>query len=211
MISLKVSLRMAIVAALGAVISQPALAQDPRPVSPQQAPGANPRRAELEQRLRQRTGEIVKRRLGLTDDQMAKIQATNKDFEKQRMDLMARERTTRQLLRAQIMMGDSANQSKVSQLLDQSIQIQRQRLDLLQNEQKELGKFLNPVQRAKYLGLQTEMRQRAQQMRNGQMQGARGMGPQGPMQGPMQGQMQRRMQGPMKRPMQQPVPPGPKN
>jgi hypothetical protein len=206
MISLKVSLRMAIVAALGAVISQPARAQDTRPAPPQQAPGANPRRAELEQRLRERTGEIVKRRLGLTDDQMAKLQATNKDFEKQRMDLMSRERTTRQLLRAQVMMGDSANQAKVSQLLDQSVQIQRQRLDLLQSEQRELGKFLNPVQRAKYLGLQTEMRQRAQQMRNGAMQ--RRMGPmQGP---PPGGQMRRSPMGPMKQPMQQPLPPGPK-
>lgn len=194
MINLKVSLRMAIVAALGAVSARPALAQDPRPASPQQVPGANPRRAELEQRLRQRTGEIVQRRLGLTQDQMTKLQAANKDFEKQRMDLMTRERTTRQLLRAQVMMGDSANQTKVNHLLDQSIQIQRQRLDLLQSEQRELGKFLTPVQRAKYLGLQTEMRQRAQQLRKGQMQGGRGLGP-------MDGQrpMQRRMPGPMKR------------
>jgi hypothetical protein len=104
------------------------------------------------------------------------------------------------------MMGDSANQAKVSQLLDQSVQIQRQRLDLLQSEQRELGKFLNPVQRAKYLGLQTEMRQRAQQMRNGAMQ--RRMGPmQGP---PPGGQMRRSPMGPMKQPMQQPLPPGPK-
>src|SRR3954468_7851759 len=121
MINLKVSLRMAIVAALGAVSAGPALAQDPRPMPPQQMPGANPRRAELEQRLRERTGEIVQRRLGLTQDQMTKLQATNKDFEKQRMDLMSRERTTRQLLRAQVMMGDSANSAKVNQLLDQSI------------------------------------------------------------------------------------------
>ena len=101
MISLKVSLRMAIVVALGAVAPRPALAQDPRPMLPQQMPGANPRRAELEQRLRERTGDIVKQRLGLTDEQMTKLQATNKDFEKQRMDLMTRERTTRRMLRGQ--------------------------------------------------------------------------------------------------------------
>ena len=201
MINLKVSLRMAIVAALGVAASRPALAQDPRPMPPQQTPGANPRRAELETRLRQRTGEIVQRRLGLTQDQMIKLQAANKDFEKQRMDLMMRERTTRQMLRAQLMMGDSANSSKVSQLLDQSIQIQRQRLDLLQSEQRELGKFLNPVQRARYLGLQTQMRQRAQQMQSGQMR--RRMG------GPGQGQMEPPMPGQMKRRMQQQMPPRP--
>lgn len=203
MMSSKVSLRMAIVAALGAVTAVPALAQDQRPMSQQQGPGANPRRAQLEQRLRERTGEIVKRRLGLTDDQMAKLQTSNKNFEKQRMDLMTSERTTRQMLRAQVMMGDSANQTKVNQLLDQTIQIQRQRLDLLQTEQKDLGRFLTPVQRAKYLGLQTEMRQRAQQLRGGQGQGRRMR--------PMDGQMQRPMQGPMKRQMEQPIPPQPKN
>ncbi len=195
MMNLKVSLRMAIIAALGAVTATPALAQDQRPMSPQQAPGASPRRAELEQRLRERTGEIVKRRLGLTDNQMAKLQESNKSFEKQRMDLMMRERTTRQMLRAQVMMGDSANQTKVNQLLDQSFQLQRQRLDLIQNQQKDLGRFLTPVQRAKFLGLQTEMRRRAQQLRGGQMQGRR--------MGPGQGQMQRQMEKPM--------PPLPKN
>ncbi|HUQ48743.1 MAG TPA: hypothetical protein VM053_10965 [Gemmatimonadaceae bacterium] len=199
MINLKVSLRMAIVAALGIATTQSALAQDPGTMTPRQAPGGNPRRAELENRLRQRTGEIVQRRLGLTEEQMTKLQAANKDFEKQRMDLMTRERTTRQMLRAQIMMGDSASQARVSQLLDQSIQIQRQRIDLIQSEQRELGKFLNPVQRAKYLGLQAEMRQRAQQMRGPQMQ--RRMG------GPGEGQMQPPMRGQMKRRMLQPMPP----
>ena len=81
------------------------------------------------------------------------------------MDLMLRERETRQSLRAEILAGDGANQAKVGQLLDQSIQLQRQRLDLLQSEQRELGKFLSPVQRAKYFGIQNELRKRAQDMR----------------------------------------------
>lgn len=206
MMNLKVSLRMAIIAAISAVTATPALAQDQHPMSPQQAPGTSPRRAELEQRLRERTGEIVKHRLGLSDDQMAKLQESNKSFEKQRMDLMTRERTTRQMLRGEIMMGDSANQTKVNQLLDQSFQLQRQRLDLIQNQQKDLGRFLTPVQRAKFLGLQTEMRQRAQQLRRGQMQGRR----MGPGQGQMQRQMPDQMQGPMKRQMEKPMPPLPK-
>ncbi|HMA20515.1 MAG TPA: hypothetical protein VKO87_06905, partial [Gemmatimonadaceae bacterium] len=36
---------------------------------------ANPRRAMLEERLRQRTADIVRRRLQLTDDQMKQLQA----------------------------------------------------------------------------------------------------------------------------------------
>ena len=191
------------VVALSVVSLAPAalVAQDPRPpMAAQQAlppDGApNPRRAQLEAQLRERTGQLVKRRLALSDDQMSKLQSTNRSFEKQRMDLMLRERETRQALRTEMVAGDGANQAKVGQLLDQSIQIQRQRLDLLQSEQRELGKFLTPVQRAKYFGIQNELRKRAQQMRAQQM----GQGPEAPGPAPMRrmGPMRRQLQGRIK-------------
>lgn len=148
-----------------------------RPLPPD---SSGPRRNMLEQRLRQRTAEVVRRRLQLTEDQMKQLQATNAAFEKQRADLMARERDTRHELRQQILAGDDANQNRVSQLLDQTMQLERQRIDLLQSEQRELAKFLKPVQRAKLFGLQGEMRRRAQEMRMREMQ-RRGMaGPGGP-------------------------------
>lgn len=126
-----------------------------------------PRRQMLEQRLRERTGEIVKRRLQLTDDQMAKLQSTNRQFEQQRTSLLMKERDARRELRQQLM-SNTADQNRVAALLDQTMQLERQRLDLTQNEQRELAKFLNPVQRAKLFGLQNEMRRRAQELRNGQ-------------------------------------------
>jgi hypothetical protein len=142
------------------------------PVFAQQAQprGQNERRAMLEQRLRERTGAIVKQRLALTDAQMSRLQATNKQFESQRTALVTRERDVRRQLRQQILAGDSANQNQVSQLLDQAMQLERQRLDLQQNEQRELAKFMTPVQRAKLFGLQNELRKRAQEMRNRQME-----------------------------------------
>ena len=168
--------RFAVVAALGTMTALPALAQDASAVAPaRQAQAPNARRLELEQQLRERTGEVVKRQLNLSDEQMTRLQATNRDFEQQRTSLMVRERETRQALRAQLLSGDSANQTRVGQLLDQSIQLQRQRLELLQNEQRELGKFLTPVQRAKYFGIQTEVRKRAQQLQSAQMQQRRRM------------------------------------
>jgi Spy/CpxP family protein refolding chaperone len=119
----------------------------------------------LEQRLRERTGEIVQRRLQLTDDQMKQLQATNKQFEARRTDLITREREIRRDLRMQ-MMSEKPDQDKVSQLLDQTMQLERQRLDLVQNEQRELAKFMTPVQRAKLFAIQTELRRRTQEMRN---------------------------------------------
>jgi periplasmic protein CpxP/Spy len=163
-------IRWIVVAAISALASVPAGVANAQTGTP---PGAvenapNARRLQLERQLRQRTGEVVRRRLALTDDQMSKLQATNRQFEQQRTDLLRRERETRKALRAQLMSGDTANQAKVSQLLDQQLQLQRQRLDLVQNEQRELGKFLTPVQRARYFGMQNEIRKRAQALRNGQ-------------------------------------------
>jgi Spy/CpxP family protein refolding chaperone len=146
---------------------------------PEPPPDANPRRERLEQQLRQRTGEIVQRRLQLTDAQMQKLQATNRQFEQQRGPLLMREREIRRQLRAEIMTGDKADQQKVAQLLDQTLQLERQRLDLVQNEQRELAKFLTPVQRAKLFGIQNEMRRRAQDLRGRRMPG-RNQSPRGP-------------------------------
>ncbi len=136
----------------------------------------NARRAQLEQRLRERTGEVVQRRLGLSADQMTRLQSVNRQFEQQRTQLLQRERETRQSLRAEMLVGDSANQAKVGQLLDQSLQLQRQRIELLQEEQRELSRFLTPVQRAGYLGLQNELRKRAQELRSGRAGGTGGPG-----------------------------------
>ena len=141
-------------------------------------PQGNPRREMLEQRLRERTGEMVRRRLELTDDQMKKLQATNRQFEQQRGALVMREREMRRELRGQMML-EKPDQNRISQLLDQTMQIERQRLDLLQNEQRELAKFLTPVQRAKMLAIQSELRRRAQDLRKMPPQRRNG-GPGGP-------------------------------
>lgn len=152
-------IRWLVVALSIVLVSQTAAAQRaPGPPGPQ-------RREMLERQLRERTGEMVKRRLELTDGEMTRLQSTNRQFEQQRMALFARERETRRALRQEMLAEDKANQSRVAELLDQTLAIERQRLDLLQSEQRELAKFLTPVQRAKLLGLQTELRRRAQDMR----------------------------------------------
>jgi periplasmic protein CpxP/Spy len=131
-----------------------------------QANQTPPARAELERRFRERTAQVVRRRLELNDDQMAKLEASNRQFDQQRVALVAEERQARQALRAELMAGNGANQQKVNGLLDQLLRLQRRRLDIVDNEQRELGKFLTPVQRAKYFGLQNEMRRRMQELRD---------------------------------------------
>src|SRR5215207_3276252 len=154
---------------VGAQTSPPTGAQQRQPGQQGQQGQQGARRQLLEQRLRERTGDLVRRRLQLTDGQMAKLQTTNRQFEQQRMSLIGKERDVRQELRRQLTSG-TADQNRVGVLLDQAMQLERQRLDVMQSEQRELAKFLTPVQRARLFGLQNELRRRAQELRNGQMQ-----------------------------------------
>ena len=143
-----------------------------------------PNRAMLEQRVQQRLGQMMKQQLGLNDAQMKKVQETNRKFEQKRRVLVDQERDIRMSLRDEMARPDSARQGQVGGLLDRMTKVQRQRLDILDEEQKELGTVLTPLQRAKYLGLEERVRQRMQQMRQQQMQrGGKAMG-RGRMMGP---------------------------
>jgi Spy/CpxP family protein refolding chaperone len=133
-----------------------------------------PARQELERRFRERSAEIVRRQLQLNDNQMSRLQGVNRQFETQRVALFAEERRARQALRAELT-STNPNQQKVATLLDQLMGVSRRRFDIQASEQRELAKFLTPVQRAKYFGLQNQLRQRVEevQKRGGQRGGRR--------------------------------------
>jgi len=138
----------------------------------QQQPG-------LERLFQERLAEVVRRRLNLNESQMRQLGQVNSRFERERMVLFRDERRARQALRAEVLAGDSANQSKVANLLDQLFRIQRQRLDLTEREQQELSAFMTPTQRAMYFGIQDDLRRRMEEVRQQRQQrraGARGLG-----------------------------------
>ncbi len=131
-----------------------------QPVTAQQG-----NRAALEQRFRERTAKLAQQRLGLTDAQLARLEQTNARFAPQLRQLAAQERDIRGQLRQEMMAGNSANQQHVSDLLDASIRLQKQRIAIVESEQKDLAAFLTPVQRARYIALQTQFRKRAEELR----------------------------------------------
>ena len=61
--------------------------------------------------------------------------------------------------------GQSPDQARISALLDQMLDAQRQRLDLVRQEQNDLARFMTPLQRAGYLALQDQLRRRIEEMR----------------------------------------------
>jgi len=142
-------------------------------------PGRPPeRRAQLERQFRERLATVVQQRLHLTDAQMKRLEQTNSHYEGQRRQLMQQEREARVAIRDEVLKDSAANQTRVAELIDRAIGVQRQRLDLVQQEQKELAQFMTPVQRAQYLDLQEKLRQRVEQLRRQQQQ-RRGGGPSG--------------------------------
>jgi Spy/CpxP family protein refolding chaperone len=126
---------------------------------------ASPERRQLERRLHQRVLGVVRDRLNLTQEQVDKLSATTDRYAEQRRALAQRERSLRFELRAQLRRGDSADQKRVAELLDQTMQAQQERLDLYRKEQVDLSAFLTPVQRAKYMGLQEQLRSRVDDLR----------------------------------------------
>lgn len=113
----------------------------------------------------QRLAVIVQKRLGLTDEQSAKLRATTGRFAQQRQQLMLREREARRTLRMQTALGDSADQRAIAQQLDALVSMQQRRVQLVADEQKELAAFLTPLQRAQFLALQERAFRAAQQQR----------------------------------------------
>lgn len=128
-------------------------------------------REALERRFHERVDAIVKQRLGLTDEQHLKLREVATRTEEARRALRRDEWQTRLALRRELMARDAADQAKVADLLDQIPRLERRKLDLLEAEQREMAKFLSPVQRARYFGLQDELRRGMQELQRRRMGG----------------------------------------
>jgi hypothetical protein len=153
-----------------------------------QAQGAGSgERAAAQQQIRQRFARLLRERVGLSEDQLRRLAPVSRSFEARRQTLFREERGVRHGLRRELS-GTSADQARVAAQIDQLLALQRRRLDLAAEEQRELATFMTPVQRARYLALQELMRRRTEEMRrrrggSGSPRAGRG-GRRGPLGGP---------------------------
>jgi hypothetical protein len=152
---MKPMLRLAVLALFVSVV--PARAQRVTTAAPGNRPA-------LEQQFKERAAKLTQQRLGLTDAQLEKLEQSNARFAPQHQQLAAQDRDIRQQLRQEMTAGDAANQKRVSDLLDATLRLQKQRIALVESEQKDLAGFLTPVQRARYIFLQAQFRKRAQEL-----------------------------------------------
>ena len=133
--------------------------------SPPSAPRLNEKqRALAERRLQDRINQVVRQRLALTDDQFSKLRDVASRIEEDRRSLRVDEATARFAMRQELLAGDRVNEARVSELLDRLPRLERRRLELMESEQRDLSKFLSASQRARYLGLQDELRRSIQEL-----------------------------------------------
>ena len=123
------------------------------------APGERER---LEGTLREALAGAVRTRLNLNDRQASRLMEVNRKFGDDRLRLSRGEVRIRRDLRLAIATGDSTRSPDTARLLDDLLDVQRQRLELHQKEQGELSEFLTPEQRARYIGMMEQLRRRIQ-------------------------------------------------
>lgn len=139
------------------------------------AQGRSPTDTGRANRMRQ-WQERIRTEMGLTDDQAAKLRATQERFGPQRREAMQRARAIHKGLRGQMQPGVAANSDSVRKLLDARSQVRATLAQIDQAEDRELAGYLTPVQRARI-----EMRREHMMMRRmhggygrGMMRGGRG-------------------------------------
>jgi len=101
----------------------------------------------------------------LSDDQMMRLRPVTQKYEQQRRQLQMEERDTRLSLRTSLQAGQSADANQVDQMLQRMVDIQKRRVAILEAEQRDLATIMTPIQRARYMALQEQIRRRLEQMR----------------------------------------------
>lgn len=122
-------------------------------------------RAALEGEVGQRMWMRMQNVLGLNDAQMAKVRDINQRFAQRNQLLFQQERDIRMSINDERIAADSTRQSQMADLLARMLKAQRQRIDLMEEEQKELATVLTPLQRANYMGIQEQMRRNIEMLR----------------------------------------------
>lgn len=199
---MKIGMRLGVVTALvlgcvaGAVAQNPPQApQQPQPPQGQQpmlrrmprAEMQNPDRAALMRaQIEERFGQRVQQELGLNDQQMERLRTAGRANEDRMRELNQREADQFRAVMDQLRPGVGANQDSLGRLLDGIAAVRVQRAQSEQQELRELGQFLNPVQRARLLMMRRQLMDRVNAIRHGGVPGGPGMGPgNAPGMGPM--------------------------
>jgi hypothetical protein len=141
---------------------QPALSQTP-PAGQRTPDSAT--RARLELEIRRRFARMARQRVGLSDAQITRLGPMTQRHELQRRQLQRDEREARTTLRDMMRNEQTADAAQVDRLLQRLVDVQKRRAQLIEAEQRDLATVMTPLQRAKFMALQEQIRRRLDEMR----------------------------------------------
>lgn len=127
--------------------------------------GGGVQAARLRQQIRQRWNAQVRRQLDLTDDQAAKLQATEDRFLTRRRVIALRQRAVMEALRDQLRPGAAANSDSVRKLMDAREENRAGIAQIERDEGKDMAAYLSPVQLARYQLMRQRLQERITEMR----------------------------------------------
>jgi hypothetical protein len=183
---MRVYVRLGVVGLLVAGLAVGAVAQvPPEPQAPRgalrlrmarQRPQNPDRAAAIRAQIEARWGQRIQTELELNDQQMDRLRTATRANEDRHRDFNRREADLMRGVVEQMRPGVAANQDSLGRMLDALAGVRVQRAQSDQQELRELGQFLNPVQRARLLLMRRQLMDRIELIRRGAVPGA-GMGP----------------------------------
>ena len=141
-----------------------ALAAPPPDLAAQEGPP--PRGATLRRELEQRFAAQMREQLQLSAEQETKVRGIMSGYAERRRTLESDERGMRQALNGQLRPGIAANPDSVTKLVDAISASRVNYAKLIQDEMRELGTVLDPVQRGQLFLMRDRVLQRVQEMRD---------------------------------------------
>ena len=138
------------------------------PLAAQRMPGGGrPQdRQDLEQRVRARFAENMRRRLGLTVDQAGALEAVVGGLQADRMALRRDEEALRRRMEV-ILTDEQSTEQEAAEVLQRMAELRLREARLFQDEQEQLLGILTPVQVVRFHAMREQLAARIQQLRGG--------------------------------------------
>jgi Spy/CpxP family protein refolding chaperone len=123
-------------------------------------------RAQLEQRVRAQMGRVMRERLGLGEEEAARLSEVTQRYEDERRELFALEQATRRRVEALLLEGGT-DQDEARELISRMAELRQREATLFQDEQEALLDVLTPVQVLRLQQLRQDLGQRIRALGGG--------------------------------------------
>jgi Spy/CpxP family protein refolding chaperone len=152
------------------------------PLRGQDAADDSPQAARIRQQIEQRFAQQIQANLGLTDQQAVKLRATFNAYAPKRRAMEQEERAIKRGLQGQLRPGIAANADSVAKLVDRLLELKVTYAQSFVDENREMSKYLTPVQRAQFQVMRERLMARIEAIRQQRQQQLRQQGATGAVQ-----------------------------